>query len=312
MNIRWSVMINVGVEQSQPITLKLNNSKAIDVLKIVLKKASERNELDPVTYEIDDLGIVISTQRQLLRDFQQTAVYDVEKILHRITSEEKSDPIAHNKARFTRLTEILELVRTQAGHQWEWAEFGGDCASVSFFNSHIIVKAHPKTQAQVQQLLTDINTPRMGLLPIPEPKPSHLADKLEQIITVDFHENKFKDILEFFSQSIDTPVDPNWYDLKNIGVEPDLPITLSIKNGKASYVLDQILELATPNPNVDPVAYDLTPHAIEIASKRQLYRQNAYLRSYDIRDLLEHHPAMVYVPQTEKISQEQKHEQNVK
>ncbi|HAI10731.1 MAG TPA: hypothetical protein DCM28_03445 [Phycisphaerales bacterium] len=305
MNVNWVQMKNVGVEQDMPITLHMKNAPVIEVLGMVMKKASENNELDPIGYDIQKAIVHISTQRNLLRNNQQIVVYDIGDIIERFTSctTNQQAKLAIMDERFK---EIKELVRTQVGKQHYWTEFGGDCALVSNFGNKLIVKAHESIQKDIKQLLFELRDNRsVGLVPIPVETPNKVDLKLRQTIKLDLHAVKLKDAMANLAQMIDVVIDMDWRQLTNVGVEPDLPITLTMNQIPAAEALSLILEHAEAYNTNDPLWYDTTSHNITVSTKRWLFRNNAIMVSYDVRNLLF---ILEQMPKNENLNKQQIHE----
>jgi hypothetical protein len=289
MYIDWVAMENVGVEKDMPISLHLKNATAGVALDMILEKASANNELDPVWHDVTRNIIHVSTKRNLLMNHQSIIIYDVNDLIPRTSKPVVNDsPDSGCMIQFysDEATDILELIRTQTGSQHMWVEFGGDSASVREFNGKLIVKAHPSIQLQVDKLLTELrdsSTHAAVDQPLP---PNHPTRKLSNPISIDMHAVKLKEALEYIAQSMDVVINVDWQSLAKVGVEPNLPITLSIKNTTTGSALDLILEQASAQNNLDPIWHDETPYAIDISTKRQLLRKIQQLVSYNIRDFI--------------------------
>jgi hypothetical protein len=285
MNVNWEAMGEVGIEKSLPITMQ-STVEAIYVLDMLLQIASTNNPQDPLGYDIQSACVFISTERQILLMGQTTMVYEISALLDKATPSEPADKEALKNARDQRLEEILELVRTQTGKQTDWAEFGGEAALIQSYGTKLIVNAHSSIQKQVHKLLNELKNPGLRSTHQPPPAPYPIARKLEKIVSVNFEKTKFKTALEQFAEKIDGKINIIWPELQRVGVEPDRPISLTLDNAPAGEVLNLILQKASEHNPLDPVSYEVTPLAFEIATKRYLRTSYAYLASYDVRDLL--------------------------
>lgn len=309
MTANWVQMANVGVEPNLPITLHMKNAPVAQVLDWVMKKASENNELDPIRFDIQNGIVHVSTRRHIMRDHQQIAVYNIGDIIERYTSS-----VLNAQAKLAimeeRFKEIKELIRTQVGKQYDWVEFGGDAAMVSHFDTKLIVKAHPDIQIQLKQLLSELRDNRnvVRLEPMPEDQPNEVDLKLKQTIKLNLHKTKLQDVMANLSQMTGIAIEMDWRHLNDVGVQDDMPITLTLDTVTAGEALMLILQHAQAyNPN-EPLWFDTTSHNITVSTKRWLFRTNAILRSYDVRHLL------IFLKHTtvnQELNEQQIHDQSV-
>lgn len=110
--------------------------------------------------------------------------------------------------------------------------------------------------------------------------------RMREPIDVDFDAHKLETSISHIRENTNVNFVVNWTAMTNVGVEPDLPITLKIKNVPASQALKLVLEQASANNELDPVSFAVKDGIVEISTLRDLKRRTAFLRSYDIRDLL--------------------------
>lgn len=110
--------------------------------------------------------------------------------------------------------------------------------------------------------------------------------RMREPIDVDFDAHKLETSISHIRENTNVNFVVNWTAMTNVGVEPDLPITLKIKNVPASQALKLVLEQASANNELDPVSFAIKDGIVEISTLRDLKRRTAFLRSYDIRDLL--------------------------
>jgi type II secretory pathway component GspD/PulD (secretin)/tetratricopeptide (TPR) repeat protein len=121
--------------------------------------------------------------------------------------------------------------------------------------------------------------------------------RLHEPIDVDFDAHKLETSIAHIRESTNVNFVVNWTAMTNVGVEPDMPITLKIKNVPASQALKLVLEQASATNELDPVSYAVKDGIVEISTLRDLKRRTAFLRSYDIRDLLVQVPNFNNSPQ---------------
>ncbi len=86
-DIRWSILTNIGVERTMPITVQFPQvTTHRRVLDKVVAEASAVNELDPIGWSVSDGIIVVSTIRDLKRSTRFTRTYDIHDLLVQIPS----------------------------------------------------------------------------------------------------------------------------------------------------------------------------------------------------------------------------------
>lgn len=100
---------------------------------------------------------------------------------------------------------------------------------------------------------------------------------------VDFDDNAFEDVIAFIGQTTDIDIDVDWESLADIGVDPDTPVDLSLKNVQVSVLLDRVLGKVS-DPTL-PAGWAIQDGILTIASDEVL-RLNTILETYDIRDLI--------------------------
>ncbi len=110
--------------------------------------------------------------------------------------------------------------------------------------------------------------------------------KLREPIAVEFTAHKLETAIDFIKNITGVNFVINWTAMTNVGVEPDLPITLEIKGIPAGQALKLVMEQASAGNELDPVSYTVHDGLVDISTERDLKRKTAFLRSYDIRDLL--------------------------
>lgn len=110
-----------------------------------------------------------------------------------------------------------------------------------------------------------------------------LTQLREARMPVDFDDNSFEDVLAFIGSAADLDIDTDWESLADIGVDPDVPITLRLNNVTLEVLLDRVLAKAS-DPAL-PASWAVQDGILTISSDDVL-RQNTVLEIYDVRDLL--------------------------
>jgi len=110
-----------------------------------------------------------------------------------------------------------------------------------------------------------------------------LATIRDTRMPVDFNDNAFEDVVTFIGSTTGIDIDVDWESLADIGVDPDTPVSLSLKNVQVSVLLDRVLGKVS-DPTV-PAGWAIEDGILTIASDEVL-RLNTILETYDIRDLI--------------------------
>jgi type II secretory pathway component GspD/PulD (secretin) len=110
-----------------------------------------------------------------------------------------------------------------------------------------------------------------------------LATLRETSLPVDLNANAFEDVVSFISNTARVDIDVDWESLADIGIDPDTPITLRLRNATLETVLDRVV--ARVSDRALPAGWAVQDGIITIASDEVL-RRNTVLEIYDIRDLL--------------------------
>lgn len=100
---------------------------------------------------------------------------------------------------------------------------------------------------------------------------------------VEFNDNAFEDVVAFIGSTTNIDVDVDWESLADIGVDPDTPVDLKLKNVQVSVLLDRVLGKVS-DPTL-PAGWAIQDGILTIASDEVL-RLNTVLETYDIRDLI--------------------------
>ena len=110
-----------------------------------------------------------------------------------------------------------------------------------------------------------------------------LATLRETSLPINLTDNAFEDVVEFISSTARVDIDVDWDSMADIGVDPDTPITLRLREASLETVLDRVV--ARVSDRALPAGWAVQDGIITIASDEVL-RRNTVLEIYDIRDLL--------------------------
>ncbi len=102
-------------------------------------------------------------------------------------------------------------------------------------------------------------------------------------LPVELNNNAFEDVIGFISSTARVDIDVDWDSLADIGVDPDTPVTLRLRNATLETVLDRVVQRVSDRTL--PAGWAVQDGIITIASDEVL-RRNTVLEIYDIRDLL--------------------------
>lgn len=112
---------------------------------------------------------------------------------------------------------------------------------------------------------------------------SVLATLRDTRMPVTFNDNAFEDVVAFIGSTTNIDIDIDWESLADIGVDPDTPVDLTLKNVQVSVLLDRVLGKVS-DPTL-PAGWAIQDGILTIASDEVL-RLNTILETYDIRDLI--------------------------
>jgi hypothetical protein len=122
-------------------------------------------------------------------------------------------------------------------------------------------------------------------LPDTQQNPGTLNEKLNLPMVADYDAHKLETVLNHWREVTGLNIQVDWIGLTNIGIGPDMPITLKIKNMPAGIVLEIILEQASTSNELDPIMYQVNQGLIQIATKRH-FLQRPKVVVYDLTELL--------------------------
>lgn len=102
-------------------------------------------------------------------------------------------------------------------------------------------------------------------------------------LPIDLNNNAFEDVITFIASTARVDIDVDWDSLADIGIDPDTPVTLRLRNASLETVLDRVVSRVSDRSL--PAGWAVQDGIITIASDEVL-RRNTVLEIYDIRDLL--------------------------
>lgn len=131
----------------------------------------------------------------------------------------------------------------------------------------------------------------------PEPDPrQRTLDRLATRITAEFEDVAFENVVEFLETVGDIEIEPAWSD-DNLGegLDRDEPVSIAARELPILTILERVL--VKTSIDFDENAWQLSPEGVvEIGPKSRLNR-SAYLKVYDIRDMLFTVPSFGNVPE---------------
>ncbi|MBL4701256.1 MAG: hypothetical protein JKX85_08350, partial [Phycisphaeraceae bacterium] len=111
----------------------------------------------------------------------------------------------------------------------------------------------------------------------------HPSIKIRQTINhVDLDRISLQDAISWWKQAVGVALLIDWNALEQVGVDPNVPITLKLNHAPASVVLDLILEMASRDSKI--YHYE-TKWYVQILTREQMLKKTE-VRMYDLRDLL--------------------------
>jgi type II secretory pathway component GspD/PulD (secretin)/tetratricopeptide (TPR) repeat protein len=121
-----------------------------------------------------------------------------------------------------------------------------------------------------------------------------LATLEDTRMPVEFADNAFEDVVAFIGATTNIDIDVDWDSLAEIGVDPDSPVDLTLKNVTVATLLDRVIAKVS-DPDL-PAGWAIMDGILTIASDEVL-RKNTVLEIYDIRDLIFEVPNFDNAPQ---------------
>jgi len=101
---------------------------------------------------------------------------------------------------------------------------------------------------------------------------------------VDFRDNTLQQALNFFGQFTGLDMDVDWDSLREIGIDPETTVSLSLTKANARTVLDRVLEKVSTDP-LTQADWAVLDGMLQVASEDRI-RRHTVIETYDIRDLI--------------------------
>lgn len=123
------------------------------------------------------------------------------------------------------------------------------------------------------------------------------AAKLRKTITIELNDTRLEDIITFIRDFSGVEIEPYWIDDGgDAGLNKDQHITISVADVSVITLLERVL--AKAETDFSPATWQFAPTggAIEVGPRARL-NQQAYLKTYDIQDMLFQIPDFVDAPQ---------------
>lgn len=112
------------------------------------------------------------------------------------------------------------------------------------------------------------------------------AARFDRLIDVEFDATPLTDAIAEVQRTTDTNVVVQWPALEAAGVEPDMPVRLSLRQVPARVVLQLILDhVAGGGAALEPIEYTSRDGIVRISTARDLQRHTE-TRVYDVRHLI--------------------------
>lgn len=122
------------------------------------------------------------------------------------------------------------------------------------------------------------------------------AQKLRKPISIELNDARLEDIITFIEDFSGAQIEPFWSDDGAAGLKKDQRLSVSVRDGRVITLIERVL--AKAETEFSPATWQFAPSggAIEVGPRSSLNKQ-AYLRIYDIQDLLYQIPDFVESPQ---------------
>lgn len=117
---------------------------------------------------------------------------------------------------------------------------------------------------------------------------------MERRIPAQFDNNTLEDVLVYLQQNAQQDFDINWQSLRNIGIDPETRVKLTLNDKPVSVVLDRVLARASRDQHAR-ASFTVLDGIVTVAAEDAL-RQHTVTQPYNITDLLAEAPNFVDVP----------------
>ena len=132
----------------------------------------------------------------------------------------------------------------------------------------------------------------------PDPRTEAMA-RLLQPVTAEIEDARLEDVIAFIEQSTGAELEARWIDesRSGVGLDRDALITLSWKDRPAIDLLQRAVERASDE--FDAATWQMTEGGIVEVGPRSALNRRAFVKMYDVRDLLVVIPDFTEVPDLE-------------
>ncbi len=206
-----------GQDAETEVTLRTPKVAADTLLPILLKEVR-------LTYRIDTTGVVVTTWEAAESNLVRR-VYPVSDLIHQGP---QSDP-----------GYLMEVI-TSTVEPSQWEQLGGP-AVITHFQNNLIVDCVEKTHKKVESLLARLREVKnlsndsystAALYAFPEDsKAADIEAKMNSVrVPTEFIDLPLEEVLAFLSDTSEIPIVLDKRSLAEIGISPDQPIDLAVKD----------------------------------------------------------------------------------
>ncbi|HUU22951.1 MAG TPA: hypothetical protein VM389_10495, partial [Phycisphaerae bacterium] len=144
-------------------------------------------------------------------------------------------------------------------------------------NGRLVATYNPETLAAIAEVLSLISQ-------VPKAPP---PDKVEKAMMgtakeADFDGKPLTDVMKSLRTAHDLNIHVNWRALGSVGVKPETPVTVHLRNAKLAAVIRKVLDVASPDQPLDYVV----DGGVVIISRRADLDTQFVTRVYNIRRML--------------------------
>lgn len=235
--VDWKAIEGEGIARDQPITFQADAMLAARLLDLMFRVTGVPLDF----YVLDE--VIVFTSRPVAARALETRVYDVTSLL---------TPPAAESNRHIQADELPHLV-TQAS-PGPWKMIDGEGGEISLFHLRgktlLVIRQNRRNHAKVAELLKIVqelqeqarenaqSDPASSPLPTAE---AQLLSTLDQPGEFEFVDVPLRDVLDFLSKYLNTPIYVARHELEQSGLSLETAITLTLSHVKVQTVLDVIL-----------------------------------------------------------------------
>lgn len=241
--VDWRALKSAGLDRNFPITLRLEDATLGQALDAIVQQIARRSI--PFSYAVDSGAVVISTPDSLRVELP-TRVYDLGDLL-------PTDGAAEERA--AEMSYLVELIRELAAEPNTWRDNGGKWGNAYELSEQLIITHTSEVHQRIVSLLENLreknrdNSSRRTVRNAGEDAGGGRAatDLLDRRVSeARFDAVAFADMLDFVREytGAGTSVQVNWRGLEAIGVGPNTPITVKLRDVTLRKALEEILDEA--------------------------------------------------------------------